>query len=348
MNWKALKFALPLLMYFGALRSFTSTGWPVWITLAIAWVLIPLLEIFLQPNATNASEAEEELRKKDALYDLLIYLIVPLQYTTVYLFLININQPLLSWYDTLGRVLTMGLFCGTFGINAGHELGHRHKKYEQLMAKALLLTSLYTHFFIEHNKGHHKNVATANDPSSAPYRITLYAFWLRSITGVYKGAWHIANEEQRKKILPWWRNEMWQLQLLQLFFIVIIYIVFSATVLLYFLAAAIIGILLLETVNYVEHYGLTRQLKQSGLYERAMPQHSWNSNHVIGRLILFELSRHSDHHFMASRKYQLLRHHDDAPQLPTGYPGSMILSTIPPLWFFVMDKQMKRYGLKPV
>jgi alkane 1-monooxygenase len=107
--------------------------------------------------------------------------------------------------------------------------------------------------------------------------------------------------------------------------------------------ASAAGILLLETVNYIEHYGLVRKQRTDGKFERAMPSHSWNSNHVIGRLFLFELSRHSDHHYSASRKYQLLRHHENAPQLPTGYPGSMILATVPPLWFWVMDRQMKKY-----
>jgi alkane 1-monooxygenase len=113
----------------------------------------------------------------------------------------------------------------------------------------------------------------------------------------------------------------------------------------YFLLAAVNGILLLETVNYIEHYGLKRKQLEGDKYERAMPNHSWNSNHIIGRLMLFELSRHSDHHYMASRKYQLLRHHNDSPQMPTGYPGMMILSLIPPLWFYIMHKQIKLYDV---
>jgi alkane 1-monooxygenase len=102
------------------------------------------------------------------------------------------------------------------------------------------------------------------------------------------------------------------------------------------------GILLLETVNYIEHYGLQRKATGPGHYERAQPAHSWNSDHVIGRIFLFELSRHSDHHYIASRKYQLLRHHDDAPQMPTGYPGMMILALLPPAWFSVMNRRIKK------
>jgi alkane 1-monooxygenase len=130
--------------------------------------------------------------------------------------------------------------------------------------------------------------------------------------------------------------------MIQVAFVAIIFVWVGWLVTLYYLAAAAIGIILLETVNYIEHYGLQRKPIGDGKYERAMPAHSWNSDHVVGRLMLFELSRHSDHHYLASRKYQVLRHHDDSPQMPTGYPGMMILSLIPPVWFYVMNKRIKK------
>lgn len=135
---------------------------------------------------------------------------------------------------------------------------------------------------------------------------------------------------------------MIQFTLIQTAFLLLIYFGFGLPVLLYFMAAALTGILLLETVNYIEHYGLQRKPTGEGKYERAMPAHSWNSDHILGRIFLFELSRHSDHHYMASRKYQVLRHHDDAPQMPTGYPGMMLLSLVPPAWFYVMNRRIKK------
>ena len=241
----------------------------------------------------------------------------------------------------------MGLLCGTFGINVGHELGHRISRFEQILAKALLLTSLYMHFFLEHNKGHHKNVATPEDPSSARLWEPVYAFYFRTVFYSYLSAWKIANTDTLKKGEAVFSiyNEMIRMQILQLAFLALIIFVFGWLVALYFLAAAAIGILLLETVNYIEHYGLSRQPASTGRYERAMPQHSWNSDHIMGRIMLFELSRHSDHHYLASRKYQLLRHHDNAPQMPTGYPGMMILSLLPPAWFVIMHKQMRKFNL---
>jgi alkane 1-monooxygenase len=348
MQWRALKYLIPLLMFASIYRSFHATGWIVFIPLIIAFGLLPLFESLIRPDPSNLDAAEEAIASKSIAYDLLLYIVVPLQYFALYNFLLSIQHGGLQWWEIVGRIAVMGLSCSVFGINVGHELGHRNTWYEQWMAKALLLTSLYTQFYIEHNKGHHKHVSTPGDPSSAPYRMSLYRFWFRSIAGVYTGAWRIANEEMRKQNLPafHWRNEMLQLQMLSIAWVAVIYWQFGGWVTIYYLVAATIGVLLLETVNYIEHYGLARNETAPGKFERAMPWHSWNSNHIFGRLMLFELSRHSDHHYLASRKYQILRHHDDAPQLPTGYPGSMLMATIPPLWFYIMDKQMDKYNIE--
>lgn len=343
MQVRALKYLLPFVFFAGAIRSFHSTGWMVWIPLFIAWVLIPVLELLINPDPSNMEAAEEELARKNMTYDILLYLVVVLQYVALCFFLNSMMTDTLAWYDKLGRVWVMGLLCGTFGINVGHELGHRVNRFEQTLAKALLLTSLYMHFFTEHNKGHHKRVATPDDPSSARYGEAVYTFYFRTIIFSYLSAWHIATDETRKKGKPVFSlyNEMVVFHLVQAAFLVLIYLVFGLWPMLYFIGAAIIGILLLETVNYIEHYGLQRKVTGAGKYERAMPEHSWNSDHILGRLFLFELSRHSDHHYLASRKYQVLRHHDNAPQMPTGYPGMMLLSLLPPAWFYVMNRKIR-------
>ncbi|MGB8194107.1 MAG: alkane 1-monooxygenase [Chitinophagaceae bacterium] len=343
MRIRAFKYLSPLIVYLGALHSFSTYGWMCYAPLIYAWVVIPLLELLLKPDAANLNEAEEEIVRNDKMYDYILYGIVILQLPTLFYFLYSMQDGALSWADKIGRAGTMGLLCGTFGINVGHELGHRINKGEQLLAKISLLTSLYMHFFIEHNKGHHKNVATPEDPSSARYGEPIFTFWVRTIVFSYTSAWRIATKEVLKKGKPAisLHNEMIQFQLIQLAFAGIIFWLFGWQVFLFFLAAALMGILLLETVNYIEHYGLQRKKIAEEKYERAMPAHSWNSNHVIGRVMLFELSRHSDHHYLASRKYQVLRHHNDAPQMPTGYPGMMILSLIPPAWFYVMNRRIR-------
>jgi alkane 1-monooxygenase len=346
---RRFKYLSPCLLYFGAITAFLSHGFAVWLPLIYAWVLIPALELFIRPDESNLSEAEEELAKRDKWYDYMLYLIVPLQAIALGLFLHNVSHIEQSWVDVTGKTAVMGLLCGTFGINVGHELGHRVNKGEQLLAKMLLLSSLYMHFFIEHNRGHHKRVATPEDPSSARYGEPLYFFLFRSVIFSYLSAWNIANREMEKKGLQRisLRNEMVQFHLVQILFLAAIVFFFGWFAAALFLVAATTGILLLETVNYIEHYGLQRKQIGDGKWERAMPEHSWNSNHVIGRVMLFELSRHSDHHYLASRKYQILRHHHHSPQMPTGYPGMMILSLIPPLWFRVMNKRIKNLQTAP-
>jgi alkane 1-monooxygenase len=333
-------------MYLLSYLAFNNTGILCWVPLIYVFFFIPILELFIAPDPKNMNAIEEQLAKDNKLYDIIVWLTVPLQYVLLVIFLFSFKQNL-SGIDIAGRIVAMGLLCGAFGINAAHELGHRTNVFEQFLAKLLLLTSLYMHFFIEHNKGHHKHVATPQDPSTAKYKQTVYAFWIQTFVGTYLSAWHIAVEEAKKKNnpLPYLFNEMFLFQLIQISFVVAIYYFFGASIMLYFMGAALMGATLLETVNYIEHYGLSREKGTGELYERVKPHHSWNSNHVIGRLMLFELSRHSDHHYLASRKYQVLRNMEEAPQMPTGYPGMIVLSLFPPIWFPMMHKQMKKYSL---
>jgi len=348
MNVKILKYLSPATIYILAYLAFTSQGWLTWAPMLYAWVFIPIVELLIKPDEKNMNAAEEELALKNNIYDYVLYLFVVLQLAALLFFLQSMQQDSLSWWEIAGRVGSMGLLCGTFGINVGHELGHRNNQLEQGLAKISLLTSLYMHFFIEHNKGHHKNVATPEDPSSARFNEPVYFFYFRTIVFSYLSAWKIASDDCRKKGLPpiHWRNEMIQAQLLQIALVAFIFLTFGKLATIYFLCSATIGIGLLETVNYIEHYGLQRKATAPGKYERALPHHSWNSSHILGRLMLFELSRHSDHHYLASRKYQILQHHSQAPQLPTGYPGSMILSLVPPAWFYVMNRRIKKLQIK--
>ena len=347
---KSFKYLTPFVLYVLALIAFNGNGIMCWYPLLYTFFMVPFAELFIKADAKNLDEVEEALAKKNKAYDFVLYATLPLQYYSLWVFLHAVQVDGISHWDLAGKIVSMGLLCGAFGINVAHELGHRVNKFEQGLAKLLLLTSMYMHFFIEHNKGHHKHVATSADPSTAKYNQSVYAFWPQTLIGTYLSAWKIANEELHKKGKAWYsiQNEMLQFQLIQLAFVFGIYWLFGGIITLFFLIAALMGGLLLETVNYIEHYGLTREATGDHQYERVQPHHSWNSNHIIGRLMLFELSRHSDHHYLASRKYQVLRSYDNAPQMPTGYPGMILLSLIPPIWFKVMNQQMKKYGLKTI
>lgn len=326
--------------------SLIFNGYWVFFAPVVAFVGIPTMEQILPRKKTNYNEEIESTKLSNKVFDVLLYLNVPIQYGLLGYFLYLVTYTDLSTMELVGKTISMGIACGILGINVAHELGHRINKYEQNMAKMLLLTSLYMHFFIEHNRGHHKNVSTPVDPASARLNEPLYVFWFRSIFGSYFSAIHLEKlrlERLGSKAFTL-KNEMLQFAFFQLLLIGIIGFVFGPVALLYFLGAATIGILLLETVNYIEHYGLRRKEIEPGLYEKVKPVHSWNSEHILGRLMLYELTRHSDHHYKANRKYQVLRYFEESPQLPLGYPASMVVSFIPPLWFSIMNPRIKRLG----
>ncbi|MFK7808246.1 MAG: alkane 1-monooxygenase [Saprospiraceae bacterium] len=307
-----------------------------------AFVLIPLIESFVPGTDSNLSEKEEVSAKDNFYFDLLLYLHLPLLYGMLFYYFHILQTTVLQTYETVGLTLSMGVIVGSFGINIAHELGHRSTSYEQLFAKLLLLPAMYMHFNIEHNRGHHKHVATPKDPSSARKGESLYAFWFRSVIGVYVGAWQLeASRLQRegKSVLSF-SNEMIWFQIAQVAYLVVVGFFFGWDIVPFAIAIAVTGFLLLETVNYIEHYGLSRKQLKSGRYETVLPKHSWNANHELGRIVLYELTRHSDHHFKADRKYQILRHLEESPQLPYGYPTSMLIAMVPPVWFNLMDKRL--------
>lgn len=322
--------------------SLVSSGFLSWAFVCYSFVLIPFIELFFKGSTANLSPEQEEVAKKNPVYDWLLYLIFIAQWVLVITFLRVVQTP---WppADLASKILTLGITCGVFGINVAHELGHRKDSFSRFLAKGLLLTAQYMHFIVEHNHGHHKNVATPEDGSTARKNEPLFIFWFRSIFVCYLGGWKIQMTQLKKQNHFFWsiKNNMLWFLLIQFSFLVCIGILFNYQTMGYMLLASTIGVLLLETVNYVEHYGLMRARNSKGNYIAVQPIHSWNSNHPIGRGLLFELSRHSDHHYRASRKYQVLRSFDQAPQMPTGYPGMVVMAFIPPLWFWVMNKKVE-------
>ncbi len=345
MKTRQLKYMTVFTAPLVSLLAFYGHGWWTWSLVIYAFVMIPIGDAFSKQSKANMTEAEEEMALDDPYYDWLLYALVPLQYIFLAIFLYQIKEPGLTSFEITGRVIAMGIGCATIGINLAHELGHRINWYERAMSKALLLTTLYMHFFIEHNRGHHKNVSTEKDPASADRGEVVYFFWFKSVIFSYISAWELEAEKLKKNGQSFFsiHNEMIRFQLIQLALLVSIYFIFGLMSMIYFIVASFIGILLLETINYVEHYGLRRKKTGENSYEKVLPVHSWNSNHAVGRIMLFELTRHSDHHYKASRKYQILRHFEEAPQMPLGYPAMILMSFFPPLWFKVMHKQIDEY-----
>jgi alkane 1-monooxygenase len=313
-----------------------------WSAMVYAFVIIPVAETLMPLNTDNYTEGEIENRLKNKLFDVLLYLNVLIVYGSIYYTAYKVTHTVLTYTELTGVTFSLGIILASNGINVGHELGHRKSTFEKILGKLLLIPSHYTHFFIEHNHGHHLHVSTPNDPSTAKYNQTLYAFWWQTVTGTYREAWKIQfklNQLENRKIYSI-KSDMFWFTLIQIGYVALAYILFGFIGFVVISIAGIIGFLMLETINYIEHYGLKRNVLPSGRFERVSEKHSWNSNHVLGRIVLYELTRHSDHHYKSQKEYQILEYHDVSPQMPYGYPTSMVLSFIPPLWFAIMNKRV--------
>ncbi len=333
-------YSIPLVAFLGiSLKGFWVYATPIY-----AFVLIPVLELIFPVDNDNLDEKSIENRLKRTVFDWLLYFNLPVVMAILSYSFITIKNYNLSTYEYIGLIFSVGIVLGVNGINVAHELGHRQSTNERFIGKALLLPALYMHFYIEHNFGHHLHAATKEDPATARYNQTVYSFWLTSTIRQYFSAWRIQMKLLKNTNTGFFslKNDMFWYVILQGSYLLTVFLWFNVSILWFAIFSAIVGFLLLETVNYIEHYGLMRLKTKSGRYERVREVHSWNSNHVIGRIVLYELTRHSDHHYKSSKKYQVLDCHEDSPQMPYGYPTSMVLSMVPPLWFKIMNKRVPK------
>ena len=320
---------------------FLQSYW-AFLTPVFAFVLVPILEMIMPLDPKNLSDKEAFNKSKNKFFDMLLYLNLPLVYGILGGFLWSLTWVDYYTYELVGLTFSVGIVVGSNGINVAHELGHRTTQWEKTIGKLLLLPALYMHFYIEHNFGHHLKAATFEDPASAKYKQSVYSFWVTSMSKQYVSAWTLQMGLLKRESSSFFsmKNDMFWYVILQISYLAIVFFLFGITALWVAIFIAVIGAILLETINYIEHYGLRRNKIQSGRYERMQEIHSWNSNHILGRVMLYELTRHSDHHYRAHKKYQLLDCHDTSPQMPFGYPTSMVLSLAPPLWFLVMNKRI--------
>lgn len=325
---------IPLTGYY----SLISHDWKVFMLILLTFILTPLIELIISSRSKLLRQDQIVEIKNKKIYDLLLYSIVPLQYFLLITFLMEISADTSPWILAV-KTLSMGILCGVLGINVAHELGHRHKKSEQWMAQSLLLSSLYMHFFIEHNRGHHKNIGTPHDPVTARLNENIYQFVGRCVPQVFMAAWNLEkNRMHRLSLNTWsWSNQMIRFLTIEILLILCIGLIFGFKSLLFFVIAASIGFILLECIDYIEHYGLKRKELKPGIYESIQAKHSWNSNQILGRVLLFELPLHPAHHKNSSTPYQALQSEMSAPQMPLGYPGMIILALFPKLWFTMIN-----------
>lgn len=303
--------------------------------------VFPLIDLLKGVDESNPPEDAVKWLERDRYYRWCTYAFLPLQYAGLIAACWLWAHGGLSTVSDIGLALTMSMVSGV-AINTAHELGHKRDELERRLSKIALAQSGYGHFYVEHNRGHHVRVATPEDPASARLGESFYQFLPRTVIGSLRSAWELERERLERIGSSRWtaRNDILQAWALTVILYAALAVAFGPIVLPFLLIQAVIGSSLLEIVNYLEHYGLLRGRREDGRYERTAPEHSWNSNNIASNLLLYHLQRHSDHHANPLRRYQALRHMDEAPQLPTGYAGMIVLAAIPPLWRRVMDHRV--------
>ena len=334
--------ALPLIGLVSLALNY-STGQGYWLFLMpfVFYGIAPALDWLIGEDRVNAPESAVAGLEQDRYYRAIVAAYIPLQYVVTIAGAWMFVTMDWAWWETMGALVGVGMVNGV-GINTAHELGHKTNDLERWLAKITLAPVAYGHFFIEHNKGHHKNVATPEDPASSRMGETFYAFLPRTMIGSLRSAWNIEKARLQRQGKGVWSMGNENLQAWAMTFVLFgaLTIWLGWMALPFLLVQAFMGASLLEVVNYIEHYGLVRQKLADGRYERCEPRHSWNSNHVVTNLLLYQLQRHSDHHANPTRRYQALRHFDESPQLPSGYAAMIVIAYLPPLWFALMDRRV--------
>jgi len=337
----AIAYTLPLTVVCGYLAG----GLFNLLTPLYVFGLVPVLDLIIGIDRSNpsSSRAAKELEQSIG-YRLLTWGCCPVQVAvTVWGAYAAAYNPL-SITEAAGLTLSIGISSGAMGITVAHELAHRvNNRFEPLLARIMLATCLYMHWSIEHVAGHHRTVATPEDPATARLGESFYKFWPRTVFGGFNSAWDFEVHRIQKRGRPAWsrHNRVAGYLVYQLALLAGVAVIFGPGGLLYWLGQSVIAVGLLEVVNYVEHYGLMRSKDRDGRYEPINPRHSWNSSNWLTNRYLFNLQRHSDHHFKPGVRYQALQHFDESPQLPTGYAGMLLLALIPTLWYRVMDSRVR-------
>ena len=357
--WKRVKkytylivFVLPALVVLGV----RFGGAAAYLTPFVAFVLIPLLDLLVGEDRVNYSPDEEKALDGELYYRAVTYAFVPVYWGVLAYVVWGAAAGGWSLAEIAGNTWSMGILSG-IAIVVAHELGHKASRLEKRLAKALLHPTFYGHFTQEHNLGHHLMVATPEDPASSRFGESFWRFYPRTVIGTFRKNLELERQRLARMGKSAWglRNETWR----NVFFPVALTAAAWAagellapgapgpfgigagpTAALVVVVQAVLGFSLLEIVNYLEHYGLERRKLPNGKYERVTPLHSWNSNHLVTNGFLYHLQRHSDHHAWPARRYQVLRNFPEAPQLPTGYAGMILLAAVPPLWFRVMDRRV--------
>ena len=333
---------LPLAPLVGIALFFQSgSEWVLATPLIFSYIVIPLLDWLFGSDVNNPPEEIVPQLEEDRYYRLLTWVTVPLHFVTLIAVAWFVASQDITAWSVLVMAITAGAYSG-LGINTAHELGHKKTRIEQSLAKVALSIPAYGHFCVEHNRGHHRHVATPDDPASARMGESIYKFTLREIPGAFRRGWQVEKARLKRAGEATWsvHNDILQSYALSVVLQLGLILTFGWVMIPFLIVHNFWAWYQLTSANYIEHYGLLRQKEANGRFERCQPHHSWNANYTFSNIVLFHLERHSDHHANSSRRYQSLRTFDGIPELPNGYFGTYLIAYLPWLWFRIMDKRL--------
>jgi alkane 1-monooxygenase len=323
-----------------------ATGWDLFWYFGPVFVfgIIPLVDLLTGIDRNNPPDEVIEALENDRYYRWVTYAFIPMQYLVLVWGAWMLGGTGLDVVDKIGLALGLGMVAGV-GINTAHELGHKKEQHERWFARIALAQTFYGHFYIEHNRGHHVRVATPEDPASSRLGENVWEFLPRTVWGSLRSAWTLEKRRlARRNQSPWTlRNDVLNAWAMSVVLWGGLMLAFGWEIWPFLVIQGVVGIWLLESVNYLEHYGmLRRKVGEPGRerYERVDPSHSWNSNNIGTNVLLYHLQRHSDHHANPTRRYQALRDYKESPVLPTGYAGMIVLTWVPAIWRKVMDPRV--------
>lgn len=339
-----LLFSVVYLVPLSVITGFYLGGWFTFFTPVMVFGVIPVLDLLMKKYTINPTGEQEQALLSDYRYKMLTWFCAPFQVSLVFWACIMIWKVPMSRIEFIGLTVSLGVSSGILGINVAHELVHRvNRKLEPFLGQLMLSTCLYMHWGLEHVVGHHRYVATPEDPATARLGEGVFLFLPRTILGGLIKVFQFEQSRLKRNNSRFLsiKNRLLKYLLIETAILAGIFFFLPRSVFIMFVCQSLIAIGLLEIVNYIEHYGLLRK-QIDGKYETTKPWHSWNSSNLLTNLFLFNLQRHSDHHYKPGRRYQILRHFDESPQLPTGYAGMIWLAAIPPLWKKFMNPRVER------
>lgn len=339
-----LPYVVPVLTYF-CQRS--TAAWHALLPAVFVWAFIPLVDFYVGPPSQEPTLTPTQRRalERRVVFRIAILLWPLAQFVSLFWGAILVTTRGADLVRDFGLVSSLALIAGG-GVNCAHELLHRRSLLETGLARLLLVSVCYGHFYIEHARGHHKTVATPEDPATLAYGASFYSFLPRTIVGGFLSAWRLEAKRLRLAGARVWspRNEMlWFIIAPPVLFIAPLGCTLGRRAVGLFLAQALWAVVLLEQINAMEHYGLTRAKLPGGGYEPVAACHSWDAPHVVSNYLLFKLQRHADHHLHAGKRYQVLELSAESPQLPAGYLTLAPCLLFPPLWRAVMDPVLTNY-----